>query len=132
MADAPEAVVRGLLALWGDPQPEELGRLFADDAIWVDGPNGIHRGATAIVDELSRQLSIFPGAWVEVDALVADGGTVMVEWHGGLDAGGTTIDTKVMATFEVDATGRIKQMRECYDMNSLTKQIAAAGIQLPS
>lgn len=131
MSDSPESVVRGFLALWGDPQAKKLAGFFAEDAVWVDGPNDVHHGAKAVVDELTRQLSIFPGLWVEVDTLVADGGTVMVEWHGGFTAGRTSIDTKVMAVFEIDANGQIKQMRECFDMKSLTDQIEAAGFQVP-
>jgi len=130
MDESPETIVRELLALWRDPQPEKLATLFAEDAVWVDGPNGVHRGAKAVVDELARQLSMFRG-WTEVDTLVADGGTVMVEWHGGFSAGGSTIDTKVMAVFEVDGDGRIRQMRECFDMKSLIDQLAAAGFQVP-
>jgi limonene-1,2-epoxide hydrolase len=117
--------------LWGDPQAEKLARLFAEDAVWVDGPNGVHHGAEAIVDELARQLSTFRGQWAEVDTLIADGGTVMVEWHGGFTARGKTIHTKVMAAFEVDADGRIRQMRESFDMKSLVDQLEAAGIQMP-
>jgi limonene-1,2-epoxide hydrolase len=131
MNDSPEAIVRGLLALWGDPKAERLAEFFAEDAVWVDGPNGVHRGAKAIVEELTRQLSIFRGQWVEVDTLIADGGTVMVEWHGGFDVGGRTIHTKVMAAFEVDANGRILQMRESFDMKSLTDQFKASGFQVP-
>jgi hypothetical protein len=62
-----------------------------------------------------------------VDTLIADGGTVMVEWHGGFTAGRTTVHTKVMAAFEIDAKGQIKQMRESFDMRSLTDQLKAAG-----
>ena len=131
MGDSPESVVRKLLGSWGDPQPERLAQLFADDAVWVDGPNGVHQGAQAVVGELARQLSTFSGQWAEVDTLVADGGTVMVEWHGGFTAGSTTIDTKVMAVFEVDASGRIKQMRESFDMKSLVDQLQEAGFQVP-
>lgn len=43
----------------------------------------------------------------------------------------TTIDTKVMVVFEIDANGQIKQMRESFDMKSLTDQIEAAGFHVP-
>jgi hypothetical protein len=55
----------------------------------------------------------------------------MVEWHGGFTMGATPIAYKVMAAFEVDASGRIKQMRESLDMKSLTDQIEAAGYEVP-
>ncbi len=131
MSDSPESVVRKFLAAWTDPKADELRSFLNDDAVWVDGPNGVHRGAKAVVDELMRQLSIVRAMWVEVDTLVADGGTVMVEWHGGFTMGGTPIACKVMAAFEVDANGRINQMRESFDMKSLTDQIEAAGYTVP-
>jgi limonene-1,2-epoxide hydrolase len=131
MNHSPESVVRRLLAAWSDPKPEQLTKLFAEDAVWVDGPNGVHHGAQAIVEELVRQLSLFPGQWIEVDTLISDGGTVMVEWHGGFTAGRTAVHTKVMAAFEVDANGRIKQMRESFDMKSLTDQLKAASLRAP-
>lgn len=70
MGDSPDRLC-GLLALWGDPQAEKLAGFFAEGAVWVDGPNGVHHGA-AVVDELTRQLSIFRGQWTAVDTLVAD------------------------------------------------------------
>ena len=130
MGNSPEAAVRQLLGLWGDPQAQRFAAIFSDDVIWIDGPNGVHRGSAAVVEELIRQLSMFPGQWMEIDALVASGKTVMVEWHGGFSARGTTIHTKVMARFEIDPDGRIAQMHESYDMNSLVQQLGAAGFQI--
>jgi limonene-1,2-epoxide hydrolase len=131
VSDSPAAIVCKFLALWSHPQAEELARYLAEDAVWVDGPNGVHCGAKAVVDELMRQLSIARGYWVEVDTLVAEGGTVMVEWHGGFTLGDAPIAGKVMAAFEVEENGRITQMRESFDMKSLTEQIEAAGFQVP-
>ena len=77
------------------------------------------------MNELIKQLTVPSDFWMAIDTLLAADGTVMVEWHGGLTIGGTPITTKVMAVFEVDQDGRIRQMRECYDMKSLTDQMAA-------
>lgn len=132
MGGSPESVVRGFLASWSDPQADGLAGFLAEDAVWVDGPNGAHRGSRTIVDELVRQLSIAHDSWVEVDTLLADGGgTVMVEWHGGFTIRGTLITSKVMAVFEIDQSGRIRQMRESYDMKALMDQIATAGVRMP-
>jgi len=122
MGDSAEAIVRGFLASWSDPKPDELASYLAEDAVWVDGPNGVHKGAPAIVEELVRQMTIPESFWLEIDTLLANDGTVMVEWHGGMMIGAASVDAKVMAVFELDATGRIKQMRESFDMNSLVKQ----------
>ena len=125
MDDSPESIVRSFLASWSKPEATRLASFLAEDAVWVDGPNGVHNGSDAIVDELLRQLTIPSDSWIEIDTLLAAGGTVMVEWHGGLTIGGKSVATRVMAVFEVDRAGHIKQMRECFDMKSLLDQIAS-------
>ena len=131
MSDSPELVVRKFLEAWTDPKADELRRFLNDDAVWVDGPQGVRRGAKVIVDELTRQLAVGRDHVVVVDALVADGTTVMVEWHGGFTLGGKSISTKVMAAFEIAANGRINQIRETYDLKSVLDQIEAAGYAVP-
>ena len=54
----------------------------------------------------------------------------MVEWHGGATIGSTRITTTVMAVFEV-ADGRITEMREAYDLQSVLDQMKAAGSDAP-
>lgn len=85
----------------------------------------------AIVDELTKQLAISHSMTTEVITLVANAGTVMVEWRGGWTMGGKLISTTVMAAFEIDANGRINQWRESYDLKSVTDQIEAAGYKVP-
>src|SRR5262249_47602185 len=126
MHDSPESLVRDFLAAWTDASADRLGQFFDDDAVWVDGPQGVRRGAKEIVDVLARQLSTGPGMTNEVVALVASDATVMVEWRGRWTMGGKPISTHVMAVFEIDANGRIKQWRECYDRKSVVDQIKAA------
>lgn len=125
------SVVRGFLATWSDPDAEVLASYLAEDAVWVDGPNGVHRGRSAVVDELMSQLTIPRSFWMEIDTLLAEDGTVMVEWHGGVEIGQASVETKVMAVFEVDVSGRIRQMRESFDMQSLVDQITAGGVEMP-
>lgn len=131
MDKSAESVVRDFLASWSDPKADELASYLAEDAVWVDGPNGVHSGARAVVDELMSQLTIPRDFWMEIDTLLANDGTVMVEWHGGVTIGPASVDTKVMAVFEVDPSGRIKQMRESFDMQSLVDQITAGGVEMP-
>jgi limonene-1,2-epoxide hydrolase len=131
MSDTPESVVRGFLAAWADPKADELTEFFDDEAVWVDGAQGVHRGANAIASELARQLAISHPIAIDVITLVGNGSTVMVEWRGGWTMGGKPISTTVMAAFEIDAKGRIKQWRESYDMKSITDQIEAAGYKVP-
>lgn len=127
MSDSPESVVRKFLAAWADPKADELATFFADDAVWVDGPQGVRRGAAAVVAELTRQLAISGPATIEVVTLVANGGTVMVELLDRWTMGGKPISTTIMAAFEIDANGRITQWRESYDLKSITDQMEGAG-----
>jgi len=132
MSDSPEAVVRRFLAAWAHADATELAGFLDDDAIWVDGPQGVRRGARAIVAELTNQLAFGGGGTPQIDKLLADDDTVMVEWHGELLINGHTIPTRVMAVFELDTAGQITQMRECYDLQSLLDQIAAASRPRPT
>jgi limonene-1,2-epoxide hydrolase len=97
MSDSPESVLREFLAAWSSPSAENLSRFFNDNAIWVDGPQGIRHGAAEIADVLSGQLGTASDQSVEIDALVANGGLVMLEWHGGFTFNGKSITTAVMA-----------------------------------
>ena len=63
-------------------------------------------------------------------AQVPDSGS-QLRWHGGFPARGTTVESRVMARFEINRSGQIAQMRESFDMKSLVEQFAAAGFQLP-
>jgi limonene-1,2-epoxide hydrolase len=130
MSDSPESVVRKFFAAWADPKSDELGSFFHDAAMWVDGPQGVRSGADAIKTELAAQLKAVGGAMVDVKTLVSDGGTVMVEQISNSTIRGNPISSVVMAVFELDADGRIRQWREAYDLKSAMDQIKAA-VQRP-
>ena len=127
MTDSPETIVRRFLAAWAEPDATVLASFLGEDAVWVDGPQGVRRGANAIVEELTKQLAISRGEAPEIATLVASGETVMVEWHGGWTMGGTRISTTVMAVFEI-VDGRLNQMREAYDLQSVIDQMKSAGV----
>jgi|SRR5271166_170342 len=124
MSDSPESVVRKFFAAWADPEPDELSSFFHDDAVWVDGPQGVRHGADAIRSELVA----VGGVIVEVKSLVGEGSTVMVEQISNSSIRGHSISAVVMAVFEFDAGGRIKQWREAYDLKSMVDQIKAAAV----
>ena len=79
--------------------------------MWVDGPQGVRHGADAIESELATQLRAVRGVIVDVRWLVSDGRTVMVEQVSNSSIGGNPISAVVMAVFELDVDGRIKQWR---------------------
>ncbi|WP_172828923.1 nuclear transport factor 2 family protein [Mycobacterium sp. 1164966.3] len=125
MSYSPESLVRKFFAAWEHPKPDELGGFFHDAAEWVDGPQGVRKGADAIKSELTAQLTALGGVRVEVTTLVVDGPTVMVEQVSNATFRGRPITSVVMAVFEFDPDGRIMQWREAYDLKSVMNQIKA-------
>jgi limonene-1,2-epoxide hydrolase len=132
MSDSPESVVRKFLAAWADPKLDELVGFFSDDAVFIDGPRGVHRGIEAIRSELADAISTgFGGVKMDVNSLVAQGGTVMIEGVENYRIGGKPMSLEVMGAFEIDADGRITRWRDCYDLKSITDQVEAAGFSVP-
>ena len=126
MSDSPESVVRKFFAAWAQPNADELGGFFSDDAVWVDGPQGVREGAEAIKTEIASQLQAVGGVRVDVRTLLNEGRTVMVEQVSNSTVKGRPIASPVMAVFEFDADGRIVQWREAYDLKATMDQIRAA------
>jgi limonene-1,2-epoxide hydrolase len=132
MSDSPESVVRNFLAAWAQPRLDELVGFFSDDAVFIDGPRGVHRGIDAIRSELDAEISMdFGGAKIDVNTLVAQGGTVMMEGVENYRIGGKPFSLEVMGAFEIDADGRIARWRYSYDLKSITDQLEAAGLNVP-
>lgn len=132
MSDSPESVVRNFLAAWAQPRLDELVGFFSDDAVFIDGPRGVHRGIDAIRSELDAEISMdFGGAKIEVNSLVAQGGTVMMEGVENYRIGGKPFSLEVMGAFEIDADGRIARWRYSYDLKSITDQLEEAGLNVP-
>jgi limonene-1,2-epoxide hydrolase len=132
MSDSPESVVRNFLAAWAQPKLDELVGFFSDEALFIDGPRGVHRGVDAIRSELDAEISMgFGGAKIDVNSPVADGGTVMLERVENYRIGGKPFSLEVMAAFEIDTDGRITRWRYCYDLKSITDQVEAAGFKVP-
>jgi limonene-1,2-epoxide hydrolase len=134
MSDSPASVVRGFLSSFEEwPNLDSTLRFFAQDAVYVDGPRGVHRGIDAITAELEAQAAMgFGDLTIEVRSLVANGGTVMLERVDSLTVGGTPLSIEIMAAFEIDADGRIQRWRESYDFKSVADQLATAGFRAPS
>jgi len=112
---------------------------FSDDAVFIDGPRGVHRGVEAIRAELAEELAMGVGSVsmgvgsveIDVNSLVADGGTVMIEGVENYCIGGKPFTLEVMGAFAIDAEARITRWRYSYDLKSITDQIEAAGFEVP-
>ena len=132
MSESAETVVRNYLAAFLQKDLDELVSFFTNDAVYIDGPRGVHHGIDAIRAELGTMVKVVPSTSVDIKKLVASGGTVMVERVDNFKLGGKPFDLEVAAVFDVDDNGRIKRWRDYYDLKSLEDRIASAGIALPS
>ena len=132
MSESAETVVRNYLAAWKRSDLDELVSFISDDAVFTDGPRGVHHGIDAIRAELETMVKVVPSTSVDIKKLVASGGTVMVERVDSFKLGGKPFDLEVAAVFDVDDNGRIKRWRDYYDLKSLEDRITSAGIALPS
>ena len=132
MSESAETVVRKYLAAWKRSDLDELVSFISDDAVFTDGPRGVHHGIDAIRAELETMVKVVPSTSVDIKKLVASGGTVMVERVDSFKLGGKPFDLEVAGVFDVDDNGRIKRWRDYYDLKSLEDRIASAGIALPS
>jgi limonene-1,2-epoxide hydrolase len=121
-----EQVVRQFLTAFKQSDVDELVSFFSDDAVWTDGPRGTYRGVTAIRAEIESQVQLVPSLMVEVKNLVSTGGTVMVERVDTFETQGKSFGLEVVGVFEIDGGGRIKRLRDYYDLNSLMDRVAAA------
>jgi limonene-1,2-epoxide hydrolase len=134
MSDTPESVVRRFLAAFQNwPNVDELASFFAEKAVFIDGPRGVHQGLAAIKSELEAQAETmgFRNFNADINSLVADGGTVMLERVDSFTVGRKPFSMEIMAAFEIE-DGRIKRWRECYDLKSIADQVEAAGFHVPS
>jgi limonene-1,2-epoxide hydrolase len=132
MSGSPEQVVRDFLGAFADPRLDELVSFFSDDALFIDGPRGVHRGVDAIRSELESELAMgFGNAKIDVHSLISDGGIVMMEGTEKYRIGGKPFHLDVMGAFEISPDGRITRWRYSYDLKSVTDQIEAAGFKVP-
>lgn len=124
--EEPIEVVRRFCAAWSQLDLDVLVGFFTDDAVYhnipiapVVGPEQIRttvEGFTAGVESIEFR----------VDAIAADGGTVLTER---VDVfrfpGGHTIELPVMGTFEV-VDGRIAAWRDYFDLNQFMSQMLSS------
>lgn len=133
MGDPTESVVRRFLSASVDPTVEELVGFFSDDAVWIDGPRGVHRGIDAIRTELELQLSMgFKMVSIQVKSLVANDGLVMMERVDAFTVGGKPFSIEVMAAFKTDGEGRTELWRDSFDLKTIVDQMEAAGFAPPA
>jgi limonene-1,2-epoxide hydrolase len=133
MSDSPESVVRKFLAAFTDRNVDELVGFFSDDAVFIDGPRGVHRGKEAIRSEFEAELAMgFESIKIDVNSLVANGGIVMMEGVENYIIGGKPFFMETIGAFDINPDGLITRWRYSCDLKSLTDQIEAAGFKVPT
>ena len=96
---------------------DELISFFNDEAVYIDGPRGVHRGIEAIRSEFASQVQMVPSTTVDIKIPVANGGAVA----------GNPIEHEEVGVFEIDGDGRITRWRDYYDLNAVAERVATAN-----
>lgn len=133
MGNSPASIVRNFLASFTDRDVNELVSFFSDDAVFFDGPRGVHRGKEAIRSEFESELAMgFESINIAVNSLVADGGTVMMEGVENYIIGGKPFFMETIGAFDINPDGLITRWRYSYDLKPLTDQLRSAGFTAPA
>lgn len=126
MTDSAESVVRKFLACFPTSDVDEVIGFFSDDAVYIDGPRGVHKGVDAVRTELQAQLTLVPNTSVDIKSLAASGGTVLTERVDSCEIAGKTVGFECVGVFDVDSDGRITRWRDYYDLSTFAEQMMAA------
>ena len=84
--------------------------------------DGLKASIAELLARHERIGRVMPGCSAAVDAIAADGGTVLTERHDVFTFANGEIDLPVMGTFEV-ADGKITAWRDYFDMNQFMSQM---------
>jgi limonene-1,2-epoxide hydrolase len=120
----PIDLVRQFCDAWGDGDLDAIVAYFSDDAVYHNIPLAPVVGP----EQIRATIEGFSGGVEKiefrVDAIAADGGTVLTERHDIFTFANGVIDLPVMGTFEV-ADGKITAWRDYFDMNQFMSQMPA-------
>ena len=122
MSEQPIDLVRRFCEAWSRKDLDEIVAFFSDDAVYhniplapVVGPEQIRATVEGFSDGVESIEFI-------VQAIAADGGTVLTERRDIFTFATGVIDLPVMGTFEV-ADGKITAWRDYFDMQQFLSQM---------
>jgi len=122
--EQPIDVVRRFCAAWGRQDLDEIVAFFSADAVYHNIPLAPVVGP----EQIRATIEGFSGGVEKiefiVDAIAADGGTVLTERRDIFTFANGVIDLPVMGTFEV-VDGKIAAWRDYFDMNQFMSQMPA-------
>jgi limonene-1,2-epoxide hydrolase len=120
--EQPIDVVRRFCAAWARKDLDEITAFFSDDAVYHNIPLEPVVGP----EQIRATIEGFSGGVEKiefiVDAIAADGGTVLTERRDVFTFPNGVIDLPVMGTFEV-ADGKITAWRDYFDLNQFMSQM---------
>jgi limonene-1,2-epoxide hydrolase len=122
MTDPPIDVVRRFCAAWSDGDVAALIAFFAPDAVYHNIPLDPVAGVDAIRATIEGFTGGVDAIEFRLDAIAADGGTVLTERVDVFTFPNGRIELPVMGTFEV-ADGKITAWRDYFDMNQFMSQM---------
>ncbi|MGH9276124.1 MAG: limonene-1,2-epoxide hydrolase family protein [Acidimicrobiales bacterium] len=120
--DAPIDVVRSFCSAWGTKDLDAIVAFFTPDAVYHNIPLAPVVGPEQIKATIEGFSGGVESIEFRVDAIAADGGTVLTERHDIFTFANGLIDLPVMGTFEV-VDGKIAAWRDYFDMNQFLSQM---------
>ena len=120
--EQPIDVVRRFCAAWSNLDLDEILAFFSDDAVYHNIPLEPVVGPDAIRATIEGFSGGVESIEFRVDAIAADGGTVLTERRDIFTFANGVIDLPVMGTFEV-TDGRISAWRDYFDLNQFMSQM---------
>ena len=120
--EQPIDVVRRFCAAWARKDLDEIVAFFSDDAVYHNIPLAPVVGPAQIRATIEGFSGGVENIEFIVDAIAADGGTVLTERRDVFTFANGVIDLPVMGTFEV-VDGQITAWRDYFDMNQFVSQM---------
>jgi limonene-1,2-epoxide hydrolase len=124
--EQPIDVVRRFCAAWADGDVGALVEYFTDDATYHNIPIAPVQGKDAIRTTIESFSTGVDKIEFRVNAIAADGDTVLTERVDVFVTPAVTVELPVMGTFEIRA-GKIAAWRDYFDLNQFMSQLNPGG-----
>jgi limonene-1,2-epoxide hydrolase len=122
--EQPIDVVKRFCAAWADADLDDIIGFFTDDAVYHNIPLEPVVGPAQIRATIEGFSGGVESIEFFVDAIAADGGTVLTERRDVFTFANGVIELPVMGTFEV-VDGKIAAWRDYFDLNQFMSQMPA-------
>ncbi|MGH3633563.1 nuclear transport factor 2 family protein [Mycobacterium sp.] len=120
MTRSADELIAEFCKLWASPNPDEMAKYFAEDAVYHNIPMEPVRGREAIREFIAGFLAAFDGIDFRVHRQISDGTTVMNERTDVMRRkDGGEIPLPVMGVVEVH-NGQSAAWRDYFDMAAIT------------